>query len=697
MKIKDLEERVSLVDLVRDYGYPTTRVGKDLRINPCPVTGHMDRFTINVQGNYYNIFNGPGNNSGGSCYKFLTEVVGLSESEAYTELCNRAGVEVEGNDHMTNKTQKNALPAGTDNAQQIKSINHTDIVQWYEQTLKNEDYKKIIQQQVIKRGIEIDSITKYKISVHKENDGLRVIIPILFNGEAKSYTARRTNENQKGKYRKATGVSGYYLNMDYLNQDHDEPIFLTEGEFDAIVLEQMGFKAIALGTAVNAKSFMKSLTAYPKAKDIQFISMMDNDDAGQQVAELLKEYNVPAGTVEQSYKDVNEWYLASMKELYAETQKSDSDIEYVPENLTIYKSLNEQMEEIPVMLEKMKRPYNALDYLRNKFMNDVQELQQFGYLKTGFDNLDAEINALYAGLYVVGGVSSVGKTTFIHQMADQLAEQGEHVIYFSLEQSSMEMVSKSLARHTARNGTTDAVKGIQIRKGEIVVETSETLQNAVIDFSIYADRVSIVEGNFDTNVDTMRKIVDKYIKDNDVKPIVFVDYLQIIPAPTDKRLSDKEKTDYNITQLKRMSRDFNIPVLTISSLNRGNYLAPIDFESFKESGGIEYSADVVWGLQLEVIRSDVFSKQNNIVEKRAYVAKAKQERVRQIELVCLKNRNGNPSFTCKFHYHPQFDFYKSGEVLSDKDIDFKYNTYLDEEDTPAAEPTPKERTGFVVK
>lgn len=691
MKIKDLEEQVNLVDLVRDYGYQTTRIGKDLRINPCPVCGHRDHFTIYPNTNSYSSF--ASCCQGGSSYKFLTEVVGLSESEAYAELCNRAGVEVEGNDYMTKKAQKNALPAGTDNAQTIKSINHTDIVQWHEQTLKNEDYKKIIQQQVVKRGIELDSITKYKISVHKENDGLRVIIPIFFNGEAQSYTARRTDDSQKGKYRKALG--GYYLNMDYLKQEHNEPIFLTEGEFDAIVLEQMGFKAIALGTAANAKSFMESLTAYPKAKDIQFISMMDNDNAGQQVAELLKEYDVPAGAVEQSYKDVNEWYLASMKELYAETQKPDSDIEYVPENLAIYKSLSEQVEDIPVMLEKMKRPYNALDYLLNKFEKDVEELQQFGYLKTGFDNLDAEINALYAGLYVVGGVSSVGKTTFVHQMADQLAQQGEHVIFFSLEQSSMEMVSKSLARHTARNGTTNAVKGIQIRKGEIVAQENETLRNAIMEFSLYADRVSIVEGNFDTNVDTMRKIVEKYIKDNGVKPIVFVDYLQIIPAPTGKRLSDKERIDYNITQLKRMSRDFNIPVLTISSLNRGNYLAPIDFESFKESGGIEYSADVVWGLQLEVIRAEVFSKQNAIAEKRAYAAKAKQERVRQIELVCLKNRNGNPSFTCKFNYHPQFDFYKAGKVLTDSEIDFKYNTYLNEVQTEPA--TEDKKSFFTVK
>ncbi len=45
-------------------------------------------------------------------------------------------------------------------------------------------------------------------------------------------------------------------------------------------------------------------------------------------------------------------------------------------------------------------------------------------------------------------------------------------------------------------------------------------------------------------------------------------------------------------------RKTNTTFIVISSLNRANYHTEISFESFKETGSIEYSADVIWALQL---------------------------------------------------------------------------------------------------
>ena len=261
------------------------------------------------------------------------------------------------------------------------------------------------------------------------------------------------------------------------------------------------------------------------------------------------------------------------------------------------------------------------------------------------------MGGLYSGLYVVGGISSVGKTTFIHQLGDQLAEMGDHVIYFSLEQSKLEMVSKSLARITAKRDYNNAVSGINIRSGYIpkqVVEAAEAYEKT-------AQRVNIIEGNFNTTTGTIREYVDRYMNLNNVKPIVIIDYLQIIPG--DLKMGDKQRIDNTVTELKRISRDFDITVFVISSLNRGNYLAPIDFESFKESGGIEYTADVIWGLQLQAINDEIFNSDKKIKEKREKIKAAKVADPRKIELVCLKNRNGKPSFSCCFTYYPRYDFF----------------------------------------
>lgn len=51
-------------------------------------------------------------------------------------------------------------------------------------------------------------------------------------------------------------------------------------------------------------------------------------------------------------------------------------------------------------------------------------------LSTGFSKLDAALDGgLYDGLYVMGAVSSLGKTAFCMQMADNLARQGRDVLF----------------------------------------------------------------------------------------------------------------------------------------------------------------------------------------------------------------------------------------------------------------------------
>ncbi len=50
-------------------------------------------------------------------------------------------------------------------------------------------------------------------------------------------------------------------------------------------------------------------------------------------------------------------------------------------------------------------------------------------------------------------------------------------------------------------------------------------------------------------------------------------------------------------ELKRISRDFKTPVIGISSFNRDNYNNAVSMQSFKESGAIEYSSDILIGLQ----------------------------------------------------------------------------------------------------
>lgn len=137
-------------------------------------------------------------------------------------------------------------------------------------------------------------------------------------------------------------------------------------------------------------------------------------------------------------------------------------------------------------------------------------------------------------------------------------------------------------------------------------------------------------------------------------PIIMVDYLQIIQ---EDQATDKAKVDYITKSLKVLQRTYNTVVIAISSINRGNYMLPIDFEAFKESGSIEFSADVLWGLQLQILNDPAFAQAKNQSQRRKLMAMAKAASPRQVELVCLKNRYGIASYSCGFLYYAQYDLF----------------------------------------
>lgn len=324
---------------------------------------------------------------------------------------------------------------------------------------------------------------------------------------------------------------------------------------------------------------------------------------------------------------------------------------------------------------------NMAEYYEKQFASDVENFKNSGRLKSGYANIDSITN-LYPGLYVLGAISSLGKTTFIHQMAEQIAESKEeaetkpknHVLFFSLEQSTLELASKSIARAVAQESEIDGLSSLQVRRSDLA---TPRIAAAIDKCKAYSDRITIVECSFRATIDDIAGTIHEYVRQNNVKPVVIIDYLQVIQPPLESHMTTRDMVDYHVRRLKELQTDYQLTMIVISSLNRQNYMTAIDFESFKESGGIEYTADVIWGLQLKCIHEDIFSKQNNVNEKRKRIREAKKEIPRKIELVCLKNRFGVSSYSCFFDYLPHFDLFKPDLSGLDTSKLSDYNTDTD--------------------
>ena len=176
-------------------------------------------------------------------------------------------------------------------------------------------------------------------------------------------------------------------------------------------------------------------------------------------------------------------------------------------------------------------------------------------------------------------------------------------------------------------------------------EEKKLIRDAVRDYGRIAENIFIREGMGDVTAEVIAEQVREHTESGHRPPVVIVDYLQIL-SPKNERWTDKQNTDNAVLTLKRLSRDYKIPVIVISSFNRENYSVKVSMQAFKESGAIEYSTDVLIGLQLKGIGSRNFDTEQ-----------AKSKNPREVEAVILKNRNGRAGEKTAFNFYAMFNYF----------------------------------------
>lgn len=523
-----------------------------------------------------------------------------------------------------------------------------------------------------KRGISDEAIKRFKLGYNGRN----AIIPY----NSTSYLER----GLKGDFKRNTG------NVGTMDATHNEKgtLFICEGWADAISLWELGFNAISVNSTNN---YEKAISFISGKCYKNVVIAFDNDKPGKEASSLLLKALYKIGTpcvqfdykqLKSNHKDINE-YLNDNKEELREVcnrmalEANNKAIETQNDN----KGTNNLEKEKDAHTANMSaqvannslKMSTMLDYIMKRYAYDVKSKKET--IKSHFENLDNKFNGgFYPGLYVLGAVSSLGKTTFLLNIADNIARSGKDVLFFSLEQSTIELFTKSLARIIASKKSDRekqaSCSAMDLRMRKLSKAQEQEEYNARMEYmETIAQHMTIIECNFDTNITQITETIERYMKETGKKPVVFVDYLQIIP-PRDTRMTERQNADDIVRALKKVQANNDLLIFAVSSFNRGSYLNPIDYESFKESGGIEYTADCIMGLQLQAINEESFTNEKKDTTKREILKKAKRANPRKIEMVCLKNRGGISSFSCFFNYYPNCDIYEEGSPLK---VEYNYS------------------------
>lgn len=533
------------------------------------------------------------------------------------------------------------------------------------------------------RGIPEELVKRFKLgfdgNFRRGTGGQTWAAAILPNGNGSGYIARNTDANadKKNRYRKAG--AGYLFNPDGISSPK-RPLIVVEGEFDALSVLAVGGEAVGLGSTSHKDLFLKELGNVPQQnRPPAVVLALDNDEDGAKCAEYLARELKAMGV--KSYQ----------MNLYGKYKDANAALLGEPE---AFKAAIEQTASLELLdkaeAEKIKAEYmntSAAAHIQ-EFVNGIAEAVNTPHIPTGFSGLDTVLDGgLYEGLYIIGAISSLGKTTFALQIIDQIAAAGYDCLIFSLEMARAELMSKSISRFsligTIQSGgdTRNAKTARGITAGERYPRYNSTekalIKQSIDSYKSIAGNIYIHEGIGNINVWDVREIVKKHIEITGRSPIVLVDYLQIL-APADVRATDKQNTDKNVLELKRISRDYKIPVIGISSFNRDNYNAPVSMIAFKESGAIEYSSDVLIGLQLEGAGESGFN-----------VDEAKAENPRRVELKVLKNRSGATGGVVLYQYYPQFNYFKETGVKQKTAADKPDSNGNFKVDTTKAAPKPR--------
>ena len=520
------------------------------------------------------------------------------------------------------------------------------------------------------RGLTAETFEKYGVVVHPEfGVGDAEKLPTLIIPYDDYHFVARAIDSKRRPTQHGQGAGLY----EPLAIDGKYPTFIVEGELDALSVVQsvgnLGIRCVATGGASKYGKVVPELEKrFGKLESKpSFLVMFDNDEAGKtnglKLVEELRTAGYPAEIfflseymAGESYPKVDANDLLRQNEATL-TRTLLEAIERLDRALRAQKAAiqerRQKLAELKVQAKENKigiEIFSFTDYFSGEFFRDIELTSKYSERKTGFENIDA-LQVFMPGVYALGALPASGKTTFAWQLLNQLAESGEPCIYCSFEMSKAELFTKSVVRELYKKNPQRSERlsltSANIRRG--AMRGSRELVEQAFQFAHSATNLRVAELS-NTSVTELIEGLKPFCSDVDRSPVICLDYLQIIPSKGSRASSPKEKVDEVMLMLKDFQRSTNATLLVISSFNRENYYQKVSFSSFKESGAIEYSADVIWGLENYGVDAEGKLDRDEVI-------KMSKEKVRKIKFSCLKNRNGG-AYECFFRYHAAYDYFE---------------------------------------
>ncbi len=293
----------------------------------------------------------------------------------------------------------------------------------------------------------------------------------------------------------------------------------------------------------------------------------------------------------------------------------------------------------PVLVKDMMTDW--MDNLDKMFHME----QSIPGISTGYRDLDRKINGLQRqNLVIIAGRPSMGKTALAINIANHVGETSP-VLVFSMEMSSMEVITRSVAQHSK-------VPLDRLLSGNISDEQWESVGKGVSQIN-YSKM--ILDESPAMLMQQIRARARRVKQQQPDLAVIIIDYIQLMSG--DNQIHRAQQISDITRGLKSLAKELDIPVIALSQLNRD-----VDkrddkhprLSDLRESGSIEQDADVILFIYRDVV----------------YDEKTKWKKV--AEIVVGKQRNG-PTGTVLMYYFGEYTMF--GQMEGDVQQEFWHDRH----------------------
>lgn len=398
-------------------------------------------------------------------------------------------------------------------------------------------------------------------------NGRYLVYPYI-QDDGNCYAARCVFPGRKGDFfwhgdEKIFGEKSRIFNLPDIGYCENGSLFLCEGEDNLLTLKQLGYPGVAVPDYQNLENidpeqfaFIKTLFLVTENSGESEISMRK---VASRIGYKVRPFRWPVGLP----KHYTLWQLAKDK----------------GKNFRVAVSA---MIKASRAFSPFATPAREHDHFFEQL--SMEAGSSYAALRSGFSLMDKALDGIH-GINIVGGAPKSGKSTFMIQMATEMALRKIPVLYYDFENGRQKIYQRTLSRLSKLS--TEA-----IRNHEFGEEEESRYQNAcerfkemLVFFRVINDRQVTPE--------IMRRHIDFIRHETNCEyTVVVIDSLHKLPF---KDFSERRTgIDAWLRQLESIRDELHVSFLVISELSRGDggsYAGTPHLGVFKGSGDIEYSAD----------------------------------------------------------------------------------------------------------